>query len=160
MGERRANTGRQPGIAAADGGGSPAVCGAVLFGRTRGGGVVGTSDNGAMVRGVIRGGIHWHVEPAWRERLPRPLSELLCSAETETVKHGPFRTVYRIRSARVDLHVKHCRPVGVRAWLRELLRPAKAVLEFRKIVALSARHVPTLEPVAWGKSAGPGPGDS
>ena len=122
--------------------------------------MAGTLENGATVRGVTRRPIRWHVEPAWRERLPLPLDELLSTAPFETIKHGRFRTIYRLKSEPIDLYVKHCRPVGVRAWLRELLRPAKAVLEFRKIVAVAARRVATLEPVACGTAAGCGPGDS
>lgn len=114
----------------------------------------------ATTSGLIRGRVRWHVAPAWRDRLPRALDELLRAAPREVIKHGRFRSVYRIRLDHFDLHVKHCRPVGLRAWLREWLRPAKAVLEFRKIVDLAARRIPTLEPVACGASTGRGPGDS
>ena len=109
---------------------------------------------------MIQDTIHWHIEPAWRDRLPLPPDELVRAGPTETIKHGPFRSVYRLRTAALDLHVKHCRPVGIRAWLREWVRPAKALLEFRKIAAVAARQIPTLEPVAWGRATGIGPSDS
>src|SRR6516164_6857121 len=96
--------------------------------------------------------IIWHIEPRWRDRLLAdgrvPLEDWLHSEGAEKIKDGRFRTVYRVRVGQLDLHVKQCRPVGPRAWLREWLRPAKALLEFRRIREVARRHVPTLQVLA------------
>ncbi|MFL5338881.1 MAG: lipopolysaccharide kinase InaA family protein [Gemmataceae bacterium] len=108
--------------------------------------------------------IRWHVEPKWRGALLAdgrvPLDDWLQAAQAEKVKDGRFRTIYRVRCGGLDLHVKHCRPVGLRAWLREWLRPAKALLEFRRIRAIARRNIPTLEALAVGTGRGVGPSDS
>ena len=67
--------------------------------------------------------IVWHIEPRWRDVLLAdgrlPLDDWLRSKQTQQIKDGKFRTIYRVRVGNLDLHVKHCRPVGLRAWLRE-----------------------------------------
>ena len=108
--------------------------------------------------------IIWHIEPRWRDRLLAdgrvPLDDWLHSDGAEKIKDGRFRTVYRVRVGELDLHVKQCRPVGPRAWLREWLRPAKALLEFRRIREVARRHVPTLQALACGVARCVGPADS
>lgn len=81
------------------------------------------------------------------------------SGQTEIVKDGPYRTIHRVHLDSNDLHVKHCKVRGVRAWLREWLRPAKAKLEFRKLAEALRRNVPTIQPVAYGVASRL-PGDS
>ncbi|MFO0852481.1 MAG: lipopolysaccharide kinase InaA family protein [Gemmataceae bacterium] len=57
------------------------------------------------------------------------------------------------------MYLKHCRANTPRAVARELLRPAKARLEFENALRLRQLGIPTVEPLAWG---GPEllPGDS
>lgn len=84
----------------------------------------------------------------------------LAAAHHTIVKSNPFRSVFHVQSSNVDVHVKHCHPTGIRAWLRECLRPAKAVLEFRNLCRLRDRKIPTLEPIAAGAARRYGPGSS
>src|SRR5260221_13887346 len=107
--------------------------------------------------------IIWHIEPRWRDVLLAdgrlPLDDWFRSKQAQQIKDGKFRTIYRVQVGNLDLHVKHCRPVGLRAWLREWLRPAKALLEFRRIREVARRNVPTLKAVAYGIGRGLGPTD-
>src|SRR5262245_20554993 len=80
--------------------------------------------------------------------------------KAEVVKDNPYRTIYRVHAAGYDWHIKHCKVRGVRAWLREWLRPAKAELEFRQLSEAWRRGVPTIEPLAFGKMPAPLPADS
>ncbi|HEV3257683.1 MAG TPA: lipopolysaccharide kinase InaA family protein [Gemmataceae bacterium] len=114
---------------------------------------------------VSAGGIRWQVTPEHRDRLLGPeglrLDEWLRSGEAQVVKHGPHRTVYRVRLSGLDFHLKHYRTVGVRGWLRQLVRPAKARREYQRTLAVAARRVPTFVPLGVGEGrAGPVPGDS
>jgi tRNA A-37 threonylcarbamoyl transferase component Bud32 len=74
------------------------------------------------------------------------------------VKHGPHRTVYHIALPELDFYLKHNRLADGRAWLRELVRPSKARIEYNHALAVAARGVPTIEPLAVGETcrrAGP-----
>jgi hypothetical protein len=88
------------------------------------------------------------------------LAEWLAAGQARVVKHGPHRTVYRVRLPELDCHVKHCRVPDGRAWLRECLRPPKARGEYERCLAVAARGVATVTPLAVGEARGPGPGDS
>jgi tRNA A-37 threonylcarbamoyl transferase component Bud32 len=69
--------------------------------------------------------------------------------------------VYRVALPGCDCHIKHNRLMDVRAWLRELLRPAKALIEYRRARAIGQRGVPTIVPVAVGtRATWAGPGES
>src|SRR5262245_21117664 len=97
----------------------------------------------------------WELLPG----VPRP--ETWPGDRVELVKSNPFRSISRVRVGDgLDVHLKHCRPVGLRAWLREWLRPAKAKLEYRKAMALAERGVPTLEALGVGTAGRWLPGDS
>jgi tRNA A-37 threonylcarbamoyl transferase component Bud32 len=88
------------------------------------------------------------------------LDEWLRRGQARVVKHGPHRTVYRVVLPEVDCHVKHCRVHDARAWLRECARPSKARGEYERGLAVAARGVPTVTPLAVGEARGPRPGDS
>ena len=75
-------------------------------------------------------------------------------------KQGPQRTVYRVCLPGGAIFAKRCRINGLRAWFRELLRPAKARLEFENAVMLRDLGLPVVEPLAWAKIACRGPGES
>jgi hypothetical protein len=112
---------------------------------------------------VDAGGVRWQVAPAYREELLGPdglrLAEWLRRGQAAVVKHGPHRTVYRVALAGGSVYVKHYRLADVRAWLRQLVRPAKARMEFDRALRVAARRVPTVVPLAVGQR-GPGPGES
>lgn len=114
---------------------------------------------------MAAGGVDWSVAAAWRDLLLGAaglrLDEWLASGQARVVKHGPHRTVYRVTLPGLDVHVKRNRLMNTRAWLRELLRPAKARIEFDLALAVAARGVPTVEPLAVGRVVSKhGPGES
>ena len=114
---------------------------------------------------VTAGGTRWYVLPEYRDCLFGPeglrLDEWLRAGQARVVKHGPHRTVYRVRLPGLDFHLKHYRTVGLRGWLRQLLRGAKARREYQRTLAVAARRVPTFVPLGLGeRRAGPLPGDS
>lgn len=78
----------------------------------------------------------------------------------EVVKGAAHRTVYRVPLPGGTVYVKHCRVTGPRAWAREVLRPAKARLEFENALALRERGIAAVVPLAWGSPDSPWPGES
>jgi Lipopolysaccharide kinase (Kdo/WaaP) family len=77
------------------------------------------------------------------------------------IKQGPHRSVYRLALPGLDCHIKHNRLMNGRAWLRELVRPAKALIEYHRARAVARRGVPTIVPIAVGaRSTWAGPGES
>lgn len=123
-------------------------------------------SNGALkLTELTSGGVRWQVLPEWRHLLFGPhglrLDEWLRSGLAHVVKNGPHRTVYRIALPGLCIYLKHHRLPDVRAWLRQLVRPAKARMEFERALAVAARQVPTVSPVALGeRSSGSGPSES
>ena len=107
---------------------------------------------------IESGGIRWHIQPGWEERLLGPsglrLEEWLRCGQAEIVKEGPHRTVYRIHLADACLYLKHYRLADLGARLRQFIRPPKAVREFSHALALSERAVPTVLPIAMGERLG------
>jgi tRNA A-37 threonylcarbamoyl transferase component Bud32 len=109
--------------------------------------------------------VRWQVRPQCRDLLFGPdglrLEEWLQTGRAHVVKHGPHRTVYRVVLPELSFYLKHYRLADVRAWLRQLVRPAKARIEFDCALAVAARQVPTVSPLAVGESGqGNGPGES
>lgn len=76
------------------------------------------------------------------------------------VKSGKARTVYRVELLGETIFVKHCKISGLRAWAREVIRPAKAQLEFENALALRQRGISAIEPLAWGSPDSRWPGES
>lgn len=114
---------------------------------------------------VTCGGVRWHVLPEWQHLLFGPnglrLDEWLHNGLAQVVKNGPHRTVYRVALPGLCIYLKHHRLPDVRAWLRQLVRPAKARMEFNRALAVAARRVPTVFPIALGERCnGSGPSDS
>jgi tRNA A-37 threonylcarbamoyl transferase component Bud32 len=112
---------------------------------------------------VAVGGLVWHVEPAGVE-LFGPAGPDLAGWEkaglTEPVKQNLQRTISRVRLPGGTVYVKRCRANTPRSWAREVLRPAKARLEFENARAMRALGVGAIEPLAWGGQPGLIPGDS
>jgi tRNA A-37 threonylcarbamoyl transferase component Bud32 len=104
---------------------------------------------------IEAGGICWHVQPGWEDRLLGPgglrLEEWLDAGQAQIVKHGPHRTVYRVHLAGVCLYLKHYRLSDLASRIRQWFRPAKARREFQHALALSERSVPTVLPLAMGE---------
>jgi tRNA A-37 threonylcarbamoyl transferase component Bud32 len=114
---------------------------------------------------VKTGNVHWQVLPECRDQLLGPdglrLEEWLRTGQAAVVKHGPHRTVYRVALPGLQFFVKHYRVPDLRAWLRQLVRPSKARMEYRRALAVAGRQVPTVSPLALGEQhGGHRPGDS
>jgi tRNA A-37 threonylcarbamoyl transferase component Bud32 len=104
---------------------------------------------------LVHGAIRWHLSAAGRDALlPAHLDlvEHLQRGTAQIVKHGPHRTVYKICLGDFNIFWKHCRISDIGSYLRQCIRPPKARLEFDSALALAARGVATVEPLAWGKS--------
>jgi tRNA A-37 threonylcarbamoyl transferase component Bud32 len=110
------------------------------------------------------GGTRWRVPPECREVLFGPaglrLEEWLRDGRATVVKHGPHRTVYRVTLPGLDGYLKHYRLPDTRAWLRGLVRPCKARMEYDRAVGVAARGIATVTPLALGEPTGAGPADS
>jgi tRNA A-37 threonylcarbamoyl transferase component Bud32 len=79
------------------------------------------------------------------------LAAWLESGQARVVKQGQHRTVYHVALPGLDFHLKHYPLADTRAWLRQLVRPSKARTEHERTLAVAARGVPTLEPLAVGE---------
>jgi tRNA A-37 threonylcarbamoyl transferase component Bud32 len=114
---------------------------------------------------ITVGGIRWWVAPECRDHLFGAagirLEEWLRGGQASVVKQGPHRAVYRIELPGLRCHLKHNRVADVRSWLRGLVRPSKARMEYRQALRVAARGVPTFVPLALGEARrAPGPHDS
>ena len=88
------------------------------------------------------------------------LPEWIAEGRAEVVKHAPHRTVYRVRVAGLDLHIKHDRG-DFREWCRQQMRGSRSRREFGLTREVAARGVPTLEMLVCGESIRRrGPSDS
>jgi tRNA A-37 threonylcarbamoyl transferase component Bud32 len=114
-------------------------------------------------RTVAAGGLAWRVEPAGVE-LFGPGGPDLAAWEkaglAEVVKRNLQRTISRVRLSGGTVYVKQCRANTPRSWAREVLRPAKARLEFENSLVLRKLGIGAVEPLAWGGMSGRLPGDS
>ena len=93
----------------------------------------------------FQGGYHWHATPAGEGVLPH-----IGGSNGERIKENLQRTITRYETPTGPVYVKVCRVNTPRAFVRELLRPAKARLEFENAVELRRRGILTVEPLAWG----------
>jgi serine/threonine protein kinase len=112
---------------------------------------------------LVSGGMRWRVAAECRDYLFGPhglrLDEWLRGGQAQVVKHGPHCTVYRVVLPGLDFYLKHYRLFNARAWLRQMIRPAKARTEFERGLAVAARQVPTITPLGVGEASAR-PGDS
>ena len=117
----------------------------------------------APTRTVRTGRWRWHLTPdadaVLGPHAPDP-DRWLADGRAEVVKTGPHRTVYRVALPGGTVYLKHCRVGGIRAWAREVLRPAKARLEFENALALRDRGIPAVVPLGWGGPDSRRPGES
>lgn len=118
---------------------------------------------GRRDRTVAVGGLVWWVEPAGVELFGAGGPDLVAwekAGLTEVVKQNLQRTISCVRLPSGTVYVKRCRANTPRSWAREVLRPAKARLEFENALALRQLGIDAVEPLAWGGEPGPLPGDS
>jgi len=112
---------------------------------------------------LVVAGIRWQIAPGARALLTPDSLDLdkhIGAGASCLIKTGPHRTVYQIRANGLKIFWKHCRISGLRSWLRQCLRPPKAKMEFDRALALSARGIATVEPLAWGVRDGTFAGES
>src|ERR1700682_2981825 len=114
------------------------------------------------------GSVKWHIDPEFLRgdghdvaaglfRSGGPsIEEWVQSGVATVVKHGPHQTVHHVVLPGLDFYLKQYRVANTRAWLRSLVRPAKAVLEFERTRMIAERGLPTLVPLAAGESAAAG----
>src|SRR5262245_13227185 len=83
--------------------------------------------------------IQWTFAPGVERIEPTDLdlNTLQSDGRVTLVKHGPHRTVYRVQLQTGMVYWKHCRIYSSRSFLRECVRPPKALLEFDKALALA-----------------------
>jgi tRNA A-37 threonylcarbamoyl transferase component Bud32 len=100
------------------------------------------------------GKVYWQVNAAWREALfdehGLRLAQWRRQEAIETVKDAPHRTIYRVNVDGTTIYVKHYPLPDLRSRLRQLFRPSKACGEFACALAVAARQVETIEPLAVG----------
>jgi tRNA A-37 threonylcarbamoyl transferase component Bud32 len=84
------------------------------------------------------------------------LNEWLASGAARVLKRASHRSLYRVVLPGLDVHVKHYPAGGRRGWLRSLVRPSAARLEYERTRQVADRGVPTVEPLAVGESRGGG----
>lgn len=101
--------------------------------------------------------LEWHFSSEG-ERLLRPelldLTQLVEQRRAIIQKDGEHRTVYRVEAPTLSFYWKHCKLNGPRAWARDILRGAKAKIEFQQLERLIQAEIPTIQPLAWAQSTG------
>jgi hypothetical protein len=98
------------------------------------------------------GGFRWSLLPELQNQLldgqGLRMREWLQSGQARVVKQGPHRIVYRVELPGLCFYVKHNFIHDQRAWLRQLVRPSKARIEFDRVLAALDRGIPTISPLA------------
>jgi tRNA A-37 threonylcarbamoyl transferase component Bud32 len=106
---------------------------------------------------VRAGGFHWTLAPGLQTPLLGDaglrLADWLRSGQAHIVKQGPHRIVYRVELPGLCFYLKHNRVTDARTWLRQLVRPSKARREYESALAVAARGVPTVSPLAVGEQS-------
>jgi tRNA A-37 threonylcarbamoyl transferase component Bud32 len=111
------------------------------------------------------GGVRWEAPAEHREALFNEhglrLEEWLRAGRASVVKQAPHRTIYRVALDGLSFYLKHYPVADLRGWLRQLVRPSKARMEYSRTLRVAALGVPTFVPLALGeRSSGLVPGDS
>jgi tRNA A-37 threonylcarbamoyl transferase component Bud32 len=98
------------------------------------------------------GGFRWSLMPDLHAKLldggGLRMPQWLADGQARVVKQGPHRIVYRVELPGLCFYVKHNFIHDQRAWLRQLVRPSKARIEFDRVVAAAQRGIPTIAPLA------------
>jgi hypothetical protein len=109
------------------------------------------------------GGLLWRLAPnaaAFFGPAGPDLAAWQAAGLTEPIKQNLQRTITRVHLPGGAVYVKRCRANTPRSWAREVLRPAKAQLEFDNALTLRARGITAIEPLAWGSASRLWPGES
>src|SRR5262245_11893946 len=98
------------------------------------------------------GGFRWSLLPHLQAQLLDEqglrLQEWLASGQARIAKQGPHRRVYQVQLPGLRFYVKHNLVQDQRTWLRQLVRPSKARVEFELALAAAQRGIPTIYPIA------------
>jgi len=108
---------------------------------------------------VEAGGYFWQMEPAGVAVLG-PKGPNFADLPSIVVKTNLQRTITRVNLPTDTIYVKTCRANTPRSWAREILRPAKARLEFENARTLARLGIAAIEPLAWGSRSRTWPGNS
>ncbi len=104
---------------------------------------------------MTRGGMRWWIAPRYQDLFLGPaglrLEEWLRNGQAHLVKEGAHRRVYRVALSGLTFYLKHNRVPDWKTWLRQLIRPSKARMEFDRVQAVASRGVCTVEPLALGE---------
>lgn len=107
---------------------------------------------------LTAGGIRWSLVPELDRLLLGPmglrLQEWVESGQAHVVKQGPHRVVYRVDLPGFSFYLKHNLIADRTSWLRQTIRPSKARKEYESALAVAARGVPTISPLALGEQQG------
>ncbi|MCI0637454.1 MAG: phosphotransferase [Gemmataceae bacterium] len=102
-----------------------------------------------------RGGFRWQIKPSLADLFLGPLGirlpDWLRAGQARIVKQGPHRSVYRVQLPELCFYLKHNRLPDWPSWLRQLVRPSKARMEFDRARGVAARGIATFEPLALGE---------
>jgi serine/threonine protein kinase len=101
-------------------------------------------------------GVHWSLTPELHQVLfgasgRLRLQEWLATGQAHAVKQGPHRVVYRVELPDFNFYLKHNLITDQFSWLRQLVRGSKSRREYESALAVAARGVPTISPLALGE---------
>jgi tRNA A-37 threonylcarbamoyl transferase component Bud32 len=104
---------------------------------------------------LVAGGFRWSLAPDLHHVLLGPaglrLPEWIEAGQAHVIKHGPHRVVYRVDLPGLSFYLKHNLIPDRLALLRQLIRRSKARMEYESTLAVAARGVPTISPLALGE---------
>src|SRR5262245_36123917 len=95
------------------------------------------------------GAFHWHILPELLNKDAEgsaaqlfdpagpPLEEWQTAGQARLIKSGPHRAVYRVVLPGLDFYLKQYRLADARDWLKEMIRPCKARLEWERTLAVA-----------------------
>jgi hypothetical protein len=102
------------------------------------------------------GGFRWAMAPELQALLLGPeglrLGHWIRERHATVVKQGPHRVVYRVDLPGLTFYLKHNLVPDRFAWLRHMIRRSKARMEYENALAVAARGIPTITPLALGES--------
>ena len=109
-----------------------------------------------LTKTTSHGDTRWFVQPEVAEQLlvgdGFRLGEWQRAGWLETVKTGPHRTVYRLNLPSGCFYLKHYRVGDWKAVLQNVVRPPRAILEWRAAQWVAAAGISTIETVAVGRT--------
>lgn len=99
----------------------------------------------------------WLAQPHWADAILDAVGLRFAAWQEHgwitVIKSAAHRTVWRVALPQGSIYIKHYPLSDLRARVRQRLRPSKACTEATTALALAARGVPTITPVAVGETA-------